>query len=48
MYKLFKWVWCRDGYESHLFDSEADCIETKRIYGGTYFPVYRKQEDAKT
>jgi hypothetical protein len=48
MYSLFKWVWLASGYEQKYFDTEADAMETKRIWGGEVFPLYRKTNDAKT
>lgn len=48
MYELFMWVWRQDGYGPIFCDTEAEALETKRIWGGEVFPVYRKTEDAKT
>jgi hypothetical protein len=48
MYELFKWVWAQVGYETKYFDTEAEALDTKRIWGGEVFPAYRKIEDATT
>ena len=48
MYKLFKWVWLQSGYEQRYFDFESEALETKKIWGGEVFPLYRKTNDAKT
>ena len=48
MYELFRWVWTHAGYEAKYFVIEADALETKRIWGGEVFPVYRMIKDATT